>query len=106
MKKIAENERILRKKYTENSSDELCDRVMRAYGTLKYAHMISTQELYNLYADVRLGVCLGIIKDVTEEKLDTLLVSCMPATLTLQAGQEMTPVQRDKKRAEIIKKTL
>lgn len=106
VKKIAENERILRKKYAESGYDELCDRVMRAWGTLKFAHMISTEELYNLYADVRLGVCLGIIRDIKAEELDSLLVSCMPATLTLQTGEKMTPAQRDKKRAETIKNTL
>ena len=106
VKKIAENERLLRKSYLENSYDELCDKVMRALGCLKYAHMISTEELYNLYADVRLGISSGIIKDMTEEKLDTLLISCMPATLTENAQKALSPKQRDKLRAEKIKESI
>ena len=79
---------------------------MRALGCLKYAHMISTEELYNLYADVRLGISSGIIKDMTEEKLDTLLISCMPATLTENAQKALSPKQRDKLRAEKIKESI
>ncbi len=103
VRKIADTERSMRKKYIENSYDELCNKVMRALGTLKFAYMISTDELYNLYADVRLGVCAGIIRDITEQSLDELMINCMPATLTLNEKKEMSPVERDKLRAQKIK---
>lgn len=106
VKKIADSERNLRKTYLEKSNDELRDRVMRAYGTMKYAHMITTEELYNLYADVRLGISAGIITGTNEKTLDTLLVNCMPATLTVSCGRELTPRERDILRAEKVKETV
>ena len=80
---------------------------MRAEGVLKYAHMISSAEFIKLFADVRFGIALGIVHDVTYEQLGNLLVETMPATLTLTA--ETTPkneLSRDKLRAQKIRNTL
>lgn len=106
VKKIADTERHLRESYKKSRPDELCDKAMRALGCMKYAHMISTQELYNLYADVRLGISLGIINNITEQETDALLISCMPATLTLEEKKELTPAERDVKRAQKLKTLL
>ena len=104
--KIAEQERALRKKMAERDSDRLTDRVMRAYGTMLYATLIDTKELLGLYSDVRLGVSLGIIDCVTAEKLDAILIRSMPSMLMKEKGARMTATERDRARAECVRKIL
>lgn len=83
-------------KYT----DPLC----RAYGVLKYACTVSSREFIELYAKVRLGVALGVITETDYQRLDSLFISVMPATLC--AGITMTEAERDIKRASVIKELL
>ena len=44
---------------------------------------VSSNEFISLYADVRLGISLGIIKDIDYKTLGELFINVMPATLTL-----------------------
>ena len=106
VKQIASKERDLRKELLCNSSDELRDRVMRAWGTMKYAWILSSDEMLRLYADVRLGVSLGIITEIDEKGLDSLIFECMPATLCVSAGGELPGDKRDRLRAQKIRERL
>lgn len=106
VKQIASKERDLRKELLCNSSDELRDRVMRAWGTMKYAWILSSDEMLRLYADVRLGVSLGIITEIDEKGLDSLIFECMPATLCVSAGGELPGDKRDRLRAQKIREKL
>lgn len=100
---IAQAERETRQQLLENNADLLKDRVMRALGTMGSAYMMDTEELYRLYADVRMGVAMGICDTVTYTQLDTLLIHCMPATLTARAGESLSAIQRDKARATYLR---
>lgn len=101
--RISEQERGLRNRMTPEQREQLANTAMRAVGIMVYSLRITSEELLSLYRDVRLGAALGLTGDVTTEKLDTLLFSTMPNTLT--AGDDMvkTPADRDKKRAETVK---
>ena len=103
---IARAERETRKQLLENNEDALRDRVMRAMGTMSSAYMVDTEELYRLYADVRMGIAMGICEGITYPQLDSLLIRCMPATLTSQSGKNLSPSQRDKLRAEILRSSM
>ncbi len=107
VRQISESEEKARKNITGDSLDRLTDKILRSEGILRYAHMISSSEMIKLFADVRFGIALGIVKDITYEQLGTLLAETMPATLTLSS--ENTPKgesARDKLRAHKIKKIL
>lgn len=97
---IAKAERETRQQLLENNEDLLRDRIMRALGTMHSAYMMDTEELYRLYADVRMGIAMGICKNITYPQLDTLLIQCMPATLSAKAEESLSAPQRDKLRAE------
>lgn len=107
IKQITEKEHQLRKGITDDTLDRLTDRILRSEGLLKYAYMLSSSEFIKLFSDVRFGIALGIVNDITYEQLGELLVETMPATLTLSS--ESTPKSesaRDKLRAQKIKSTL
>lgn len=104
---INEQERKLRTTLRSENSDWLCDRIMRAEGTLKYAHMLSSSEFTELFSDIRLGIALGIIHDIDYMTLSSLLVEIMPATLTLSLDKKpKTEAERDRARAAHVKNVL
>lgn len=105
-KKIVEKEKKAREILLEKQSIELEDELYRSLGILKYARSISTHESLELISKVRMGVEMGIIKDVEMDKLNELFVNVQPATLQTIENRELTPKDRDIIRANLIRKTL
>lgn len=100
--KVIEQERLARKILTKETI-ELEDEIYRAYGLLTNCKKISSDECMLLLSEIRLGIDLGIIKEVTEAKLNKLEIYTKPANLQKQLGQVFTGHERDIKRAELIK---
>jgi protein arginine kinase len=103
---IVEQERMMRRKLEADMKYQLEDKVGRAYGILTNARVITSNEAMNLLSDVRLGVDLGIIKDISTFALNELIVAIRPAHLQRKAGTEMEAFERDIKRAGVIKEKL
>lgn len=107
VRQINESELKARNQITGDALDRLTDRIKRAEGTLKYAYMLSSSEFIRLFADIRLGISLGIVDSITYEQLGTLLVETMPATLTLSTeAPPKTEASRDKLRAQKVQSVL
>ena len=107
IKQISESEERARKAITGDTLDRLTDRIKRAEGTLQYAYLLSSAEFIKLFADVRFGIALGIVTDISYEELGNLLVEAMPATLTLGANAApKTEAARDRLRAAKIQALL
>lgn len=100
--KVIEQEKLARKILTKEII-ELEDEIYRAYGLLTNCKKISSDECMLLLSELRLGVDLGIMQEVTEAKLNKLEIYTKPANLQKQLGQVFTGQERDIKRAEIIK---
>lgn len=79
------------------------DKVMRALGIMSYARKMTSKEFMALYADVRLGICCGVIDEISTNELDELFGEVMPATLISSSNEELNEVQRDIKRAQIVR---
>ena len=106
-KRIENDEIDVRTALFNANKDALTDKIFRSFGTIKFAHIISSKEFLDCYAYVRLGISLGLISDLTTEKLDKLLYDVMPAHILKSheaAGKSAT--ERDKIRAQIIKSTI
>ncbi len=102
---VCEVENTLRKQLGKDVPAQLIDRIMRSYGAMRYAYMMSGKEMLNFISDVRLGIYLGILKPIPFEKLTSLMVITMPANITGSVAS-MSAEQRDIKRAKIIKETI
>ena len=85
---------------------ELQDRIFRAYGTLRNAYIITSNETTDLISMVRLGVDLGLIKDLDRQLLNELFILTQPAHLQKLEGKALSASQRDVKRAMIIRSKL
>ena len=84
---------------------DLKNEIMISYGILKYACKMSSQELTQNLAMIKLGVALGYL-DLDMDKLNSLSVITQPAMLCYLKKKELTPEQRDVYRAEITKKMI
>ncbi len=82
------------------------DSAYRALGTLKYARVLSGNEFMKLISRVRLGVAMGVVKDIPLEKIEELIIDAGAATLQANAGQPMDTQERDLLRAKIIRERL
>jgi protein arginine kinase len=103
---VATHERTARYKLLEEDPEMVFDRVGRAYGTLRHAHIIASKEALNLLSLLRLGAELTFFPADTVPACDRLLMEIQPAHLQLHAGKKLTPEQRDAIRAEIIRTRL
>jgi len=100
---ITKNEAALREKMLENIA--VADRIFRAYGVLKEARLLTSEEFLRLMSDVRLGI-EGDLISLDMKKTDELFVKVQPYTLMLYNGSEFEARQRDAKRAEIVRSAL
>lgn len=101
---IVEQERSARQELAENM--EVRDTVCRSLGILQSACMMSNDEFMNLISNVRFGVSVGLVTDISYEKIDKLAVEVQPATLLVVSGKKLTVDERHILRAKKIKETL
>jgi len=100
--KVIEQERLARSFLGKNTL-ELEDKVYRDYGILINARKISSEEAINLLSNVKLGVHMGIIKEITDLQIKKLELYIKPANLQKYFGKMLDEYERDIKRAELIK---
>jgi len=90
----------------KDSADSIIDRVMRAWGILTHAHMLSSNEGVELLAVLKLGVCLNIINFKNPRVLDDLFFVTQPNTLITVDERANTLAARDKIRASRVAEVL
>lgn len=105
-RQIIEHERAARQKLVSESRLRLVDRVNRSYGILSHASIMDTKEAAQRLSDVRLGIDLGIIENVSPHVLNELSVMTQPGFLQHWAGTKLSADDRDIRRAELIRKKL
>lgn len=100
---IATQERSAGEEFVKNVN--VMDRITRAYGILSSARLLSTDEMLELFSWVRLGAIYGIIEaDIS--KLNELTETMQAATLSCEAGKDLTSDQRDEIRAKAVREKL
>jgi len=103
---VIKSERKLRENLTEDVRVKLEDKILRSYGILTNAKIITSEEAMELISNVRLGVYMGIIKDLKPSELNQLFVAIGPAYIQQMSNSELSPMERDLFRAEFIKSKL
>ncbi len=103
--KLIEEERKARE-FLKTRGVDFEDRVYRNYGILANAKKLSYNECAELVSMVKLGVDMGIIKEINSDKINRINIIAKPATLQKCCKKVLEPMQRDIKRAELIKKII
>jgi protein arginine kinase len=106
IRQIIEQEHNAREALLGRERPALEDRLSRSLGILKSAHIISSQETIELLSMVRLGLDLGMFKDIDRSVVNELFIITQPAHLQKLEEKKLTSPERDIKRAEIIREKL
>jgi len=103
---IVTREENARKAMFMRSKERLVDRIWRSYGTLRSAHIISSNETIELLSSIRLGIDMDILKDITIPVINELFILTQPAHLQKMEKKVLSHSERDLKRAELIREKL
>ncbi|MBN8460607.1 MAG: protein arginine kinase [Verrucomicrobia bacterium] len=103
---VAHHEQNAREKLLEDDPEMVADKIGRAYGVLRHAHIIDSKEALNHLSLLRLGGSVGIFPASTAPLCDSLLMEIQPAHLQHHTGRKLSPEERDSIRAKIIRERL
>ena len=103
---IIDYERQARQFLIKESHENLHDRVSRAYGILRTAQTISSEETMHLLSSVRMGVNLGLIQDLRIADINDLFIHTQPAHLQKLTGGELASADRNIERARYLRQYL
>ena len=106
IKQVIDQEKTARQNLVSKNSSMLEDKIWRSYGTLKNAHIITSQETVELLSMLRLGQDLGVVKDLERPLINELFILTQPAHLQKLEKKKLSPQERDVKRAAIIREKL
>jgi len=103
---IIDYERKARQALIQERRQHLHDQVSRAYGVLKTAHTISSEETMLLLSSVRLGINLGLIDDLGIPTVNELFIHTQPAHLQKLQGSPLEVDERNIARATYLRSRL
>lgn len=103
---IIRYERSIRETLINENKNVLEDRVWRALGILRSARTINSEETMQYLSSVRMGVNLGLIRNVPIAMINQLFIQTQPGHLQTMQGRTLEPDERDIARAAFIRNRL
>ncbi len=102
---MAAQEKAARQALLEQDRVKLEDKLMRSFGLMRNAYLLSMREFMTRLSLARLASDLGMIP-VTLDALVKLQNAVSPANLERAAGHELSPREQDELRAEMTRKAI
>src|SRR5262249_30756632 len=99
-------ERKVRNALVNENRQGLHDTVSRAYGILKTAQTISSEETMHLLSSLRMGVNLGLIEDLKIPTVNELFIHTQPAHLQKLRKSHLESGERNVARASYLRQRL
>jgi len=103
LKTIVEQEQNARAKLLENDSAKLLDKIGRAYGTVRNAHLMTSVEAMNCLSLLRLAADLGLLPEIERSRIDRLFIESQPGHVQLAARGTLESQKRDVARARFLR---
>ncbi len=100
---VIEQERKARQSLVQTRRLFVEDKIMRSFGLLQQARLVSAEEALGLISDLRLGLSLGLVQGFADADINRLVASLGPASIQKSHGQLMNPEERDAARAKAIR---
>lgn len=82
------------------------DRVFRSFGVLQNAHILTSEECLGCLSAVRFGVAEGLLPDLDVAQINKILIQTQPGHLQRSANTELSPAERDRRRADLVREIL
>ncbi|TCJ02980.1 protein arginine kinase [Cytobacillus praedii] len=103
---LISQERSAREALEKTSNIQLEDRVFRSFGILSNSRIIESKEAARCLSDVRLGIDMGYLSNISKNILNELMILTQPGFLQQYAGGPLRPHERDIRRASLIRERL
>ncbi len=103
---LISQERSAREALRKTSNIQLEDRVFRSLGVLTNSRIIESKEAARCLSDVRLGIDMGYIHQMSKSILNELMILTQPGFLQQYAGVQLRAHERDIRRATLIRERL
>jgi protein arginine kinase len=103
---IISYEHRVREEMLKENRPRLHDQISRAFGILKNAQTISSEETMDLLSSLRLGVSLGMIDELDLLSVNGLFINTQPAHLQKLRGEHLGTVERNAARASYLRQRL
>ncbi len=100
---IIEEEANSRQLLVDEAFEQIRDKIWRSYGILKYAHVLTSEEVMNLLSALRLGIAIGVIDFIDIPLINEILLFSQPAHLQKYYMEEMDQDRRDFIRAQMVR---
>ncbi|MCT4618535.1 MAG: protein arginine kinase [Marinisporobacter sp.] len=105
-RQIIQKERDARSTLLSNNGVQLKDQIHRSFGILCNARILNSQECMKLLSNVRLGIDLGILKEMKTDNINEIMVMTQPACLQEIGGKALSSNERDIRRASLVREKL
>ena len=106
VRQIISQEYRTRDQFIKSYKFELEDKILRSLGILEKVVLLNANECLDLLSNVRIGVEMGIIKNVTKATLNSLLIETQPAAIDTSLKLKLTDRERDLQRAKLVREAL
>ena len=104
--RIVDYEKLARQDLLAKKRPVIEDRIFRAYGQLRTARTITSEETMHLLSAVRMGVNLNLITDLSIDAVNQLFIHAQPAHLQELTGRTLDAEERNVERATYIRSML
>lgn len=104
--KLIGAEKTMRFHLKEKPSTEIKDTISKGFGLLVHSYQLETKEALDLLSMMRLGLALGEIRNVSDQKLAELAFRCRRGHLLQQFPDAKDPESIAKKRAAYLQQEL
>ncbi len=106
IRQLINYEKIARRELLEKRKNQLLDHVGRAYGLLRYSYILPEKEALNAISGLRLGVDLGLFKELNIKRVNELFIELAPGHLQKRAGVPLDKNECDEFRASFCREKL
>jgi protein arginine kinase len=104
--RIIEYERRVRTALVKENREKLHDQVSRAFGILRSAHTITSEETMHLLSSVRMGINLGLVDGIEMPTVNELFIHTQPAHLQKIRNTSLESAERNIARAAYLRERL
>ena len=104
-RQIVEHERSMRESAEKRDMLQLQDSLMRSWGELMYARLMSAKEFMQRYSDIRYAASMGYLH-APLPGLDVLMMDVQPGSLGVRAGKLIGTRESEILRAKILREEL
>jgi protein arginine kinase len=104
--RILDYERRVRTALVKENREKLHDQVSRAFGILRSAHTITSEETMHLLSSVRMGINLGLVDGIEIPTVNELFIHTQPAHLQKIRRATLESSERNVARAAYLRERL